>query len=899
MKNFYIKPVLLCIVMLLSISSFSQNDKEIWTSFSSLKAMSLNPIERNASPQKESFFQLNTLKLKQQLLNVGNRNTTNAVIIDFPLADGKLYRYSVLEASVMHPDLQAKYPEIRSYIGQGITNPAEIIRFSITPKGFHGMVLGTEKGTQFINPYSENGNIYSVFAKQDIKTSNNQFECEVIGETSLLNRSELESLQRNANDGNLRDFRLALACTGEYAQFHGGTTGSVMTEFGIAMTRVNGIYERDLSITMTMVPNNDQLIFLNGATDPYTNNSGGAMLSENQAEVDATIGTANYDIGHVFSTGGGGVAFLGSSCVNSLKAGGVTGLGSPTGDPFYVDYVSHEMGHQFGAPHTFNSDNGSCGGGNRTASNAYEPGSGSTIMAYAGICAPENVQNNSDDYFHQKSLEQIWNHVTTSGPCPAASVTGNTAPIALAGNDYFIPADTPFKLTGSSTDIDGTSSHTFTWEQYDLTTNTNPPSSTSPDGPLVRSYRGTTDPVRYIPRLEEVLADPDNPSTTWEVLTLLTRPQNYRLTVRDNDVRGGQTAVDEMTVNVDNNGFRFRVTSQNTTGISWTPGNTETITWNVANTTAAPFNTANVNILLSTDGGLTFNTVLAANTPNDGTHDIVVPSVSSSNCRIMVEAVGNIFFNVNTEPFAVGVAVTCNNYDSGVVNVPIPDGNDATGSNPGAPAFSTINVPDDVIIESFSLTVDISHTFIGDLLIQIQHPDVATNNAFVNVYLGECGNNTNMNVTFEDGAAAIVCASPTTGTYAPSNPLSIFNGLSSQGNWNIAVVDFFSGDTGTINSWSMEICSTTPLSVDEVVLDNLSVYPNPNNGAFNVSFNPRSGENIVIEVFDISGRSILSNTYDNTGRFDENITLNNASAGIYLVRISEGQQKVTKKIIVD
>ncbi|NNC44441.1 MAG: T9SS type A sorting domain-containing protein, partial [Winogradskyella sp.] len=453
--------------------------------------------------------------------------------------------------------------------------------------------------------------------------------------------------------------------------------------------------------------------------------------------------------------------------------------------------------------------------------------------------------------------------------------------------------------TGSSTDIDGTSSHTFTWEQYDLTTNTNPPSATSPDGPLVRSYKGTTDPTRYIPRLQDVLANPNSPSTTWEVLTLLTRSQNYRLTIRDNDVRGGQTAVDEMTVSVDNSGFRFRVTSQNTTGITWTPGNTETITWDRANTDQAPFNTSNINILLSTDGGLTFDTVLAANTPNDGTHDIVVPSVSSANCRIMVEAVGNIFFNVNTEPISIGVAVTCNNYDSGVVNVPIPDGNDATGSNPGAPAFSTINVPDNVLIESFSLSVDISHTYIGDLLIQIQHPDVATNNAFVNVYLGECGNNTNINVTFEDGAPAIACASPTTGTYAPSNPLSLFNGLSSQGDWTIAVVDYFSADTGTLNSWSMEICSTTPLSVDEVALDNLSVYPNPNNGEFNVSFNPRSGDDIIIEVFDISGRSILSNTYNNTGRFDETIMLNKASSGIYLLSISEGQQKVTKKIIVD
>ncbi|NNC46008.1 MAG: T9SS type A sorting domain-containing protein, partial [Winogradskyella sp.] len=450
--------------------------------------------------------------------------------------------------------------------------------------------------------------------------------------------------------------------------------------------------------------------------------------------------------------------------------------------------------------------------------------------------------------------------------------------------------------TGSSTDIDGTSSHTFTWEQYDLTTNTNPPSATSPDGPLVRSYRGTTDPTRYIPRLQDVLANPNSPSTTWEVLTLLTRSQNYRLTVRDNDVRGGQTAVDEMTVNVDNNGFRFRVTSQNTSGITWTQGNTETITWDRANTDQAPFNTSNVNILLSTDGGLTFGTVLAANTPNDGTHDIVVPSVSSANCRIMVEAVGNIFFNVNTEPISIGVAVTCNNYDSGTIDLAIADGLGTTSPQNGPPTVHVINVPDDVTIESISIEVNVTHTWVSDLLIQVTHPN-GTND--VALWSGNCGNNDNINVIFEDGAGAIACASPTSGNYDPFEPLSEFNGLSSQGDWTILIADFFQGDTGILNSWSMEICSTTPLSVDEVALDNLSVYPNPNNGEFNVSFNPRSGDDIIIEVFDISGRSILSNTYNNTGRFDETITLNKASSGIYLLSISEGQQKVTKKIIVD
>lgn len=298
---------------------------------------------------------------------------------------------------------------------------------------------------------------------------------------------------RNANDGTMRTFRLAIASTIEYSDYHvqeaglgAGTVAqkkaAVLAAMNVTMTRVNGIYERDFSITMVFVPNNENAIFIN--SDSFDNNNAGTLINQSQTVIDANIGFSNYDIGHTFSTGGGGLAQLYSPCTGS-KARGITGSAAPVGDPYDVDYVAHEMGHQYGAPHTFNGNEGNCNG-NGIASNAYEPGSGTTIMAYAGICGSQNVQSNSDAYFHQKSLQEIWANVYSgNSTCGAQTSTGNTVPTAEAGGNYIIPRSTPYMLTGSSTDTGGTSSHTYTWEQYDLGT-AGVPTETTTTGPLVR-----------------------------------------------------------------------------------------------------------------------------------------------------------------------------------------------------------------------------------------------------------------------------------------------------------------------------------------------------------------------------------------------------------------------------
>jgi len=896
-KNYVIK-IATIVMAFISLSATSQNSDELWTNVNAVKAKQTEQILRKIELKTEKFFQLNIEGLKNALQNVGTRENTGNTVISFPNSEGKLNRYKVFEASLMEPELQAKFPNMRTYAGQGIDNPTEIIRFSITPKGLHAMFLGTSNGTQFIDPFSVEGNIYTVYAKKDLEARNFDFECAVIDDSELLDRSyEDVAAARDADDGTLRNYRLAVACTGEYAAFHGGTSAGALSAIVVTINRVNGIYERDLSVTMTLVAANTNIIFTNASTDPFNNNDTGVLINQSQSIINGLIGANNYDVGHTFSTGAGGLAGLGVTCINNQKASGVTGIAQPIGDSYDIDYVAHELGHQFGAPHTFNGTVGNCSGVNRSASNAYEPGSGSTIMAYAGICGSDNIQIGSDAYFHQNSIDRIWSHITSTGSCPVNRiVTGNTEPVANAGANYTIPRGTPYKLDGSnSTDIDGTATLTYTWEQYDLGS-AGLPTETTISGPLVRSFEGTSSPVRYVPRLSDVINN-GGTSTTWEKLAMVNRNINFKLTVRDNDAVGGQTDSDQMTATVTTAAGPFIVTSQNVPGQTWDVGTTQTVTWDVAGTTGNGVNEANVNILLSTDGE-NFDTVLASNVANDGSHDIVVPNVSSSTCRIMVEAANGIFFNVNSNNILIGASIDCTTYSDENANVAIDDGlgEGGTPSN-GDPLVRTINVPDNFTIESLKFNVDIEHTFVGDLLVRLIHPNGGT--TLVNVWSGNCASSDDIVIEFEDGAPAIDCDFTGDGnTYSPFEPLSTFEGLSSQGDWTILIADFFAGDTGILKSWSLEFCSES-LSVKDSELDNLSIYPNPNNGTFNIGFNPKSGEAITVEVYDIRGRAIYTNIYSSVNRFEEVIQLDNAQSGVYLLTIADGSQKVTKKIIVE
>lgn len=590
--------------------------------------------------------------------------------ISLPLPDGSMQNYDIVETSVMAAPLAAKYPLIKTYKGRNTNDPAETVRLDFTHQGFHAMIRSSH-GVMMIDPYSMNTQTsYISYRKKDLERPS--FVCET-EDDPLPPRDLQNTTSSRGSAGELRVYRLALATTAEYGNFHGGTLTSIMSAIVTAVNRVNEVYEEEISIRLELIANNDTLInFGSSTSDPFSNNSGFAMLGQNQTYVDNLIGSANYDFGHVFSTGGGGVASLGSVCTNS-KARGVTGLNSPIGDPFYIDFVSHEMGHQLRGNHTFNGSSGNCSGGNRNGPTAYEPGSGTTIMAYAGICAPQNIQNNSDAYFHAVSLDEIitFTTITAGSTCGTTIATGNTAPtVSVPSGGFTIPMSTPFELGGSGADADG-DTITYCWEQFDLGPAGHPNSPVG-NAPLFRSFLPKADSFRIFPRIQNII---NNNQTLGERLPDYARSMNFRLTIRDNHFGGGCITTGDVTFDVSDIAGPFLVTLPNTSLI-WQGGSFETVTWDVANTDMAPVNCSHVNIRLSTDGGFTYPIMIAQNLPNTGSATVVVPDISGTTNRIRVEAADNIFFDISNTNFTIMESA-----DPGFALLSQPDGADLCASD--------------------------------------------------------------------------------------------------------------------------------------------------------------------------------------------------------------------------
>lgn len=601
--------------------------------------------------------------------------------IQLPMPDGSLMSFIAHYSPIMATELAAKYPEILTY---QIINEHASGRVSITEKGLHA-ILFTPKGTVYIDPLGSSQSAIHSYYRADYM----EFYKWTKGHTCGVEDAAYESIEipEEARGGSrsgetLRTYRLALACTGEYTNFHGGTISGALSAMVVTMNRVNGVYEKEFAVRLELIGNNDLLIYTNGSTDPYSNTNGFAMLGQNQNTVNAVIGSANYDIGHVFSTGGGGVASLGSVCSVNNKARGVTGSSAPIGDAFDIDYVAHEMGHQFNGNHPFNGTAGSCSGGNRNGSTAWEPGSGSTIMAYAGICSPQDLQQNSDDYFHGGNLiNEMLSFINTGGgaSCGTTSATNNNAPTVDAGpSGYVIPKETPFVLTGSGSDADG-DAITFCWEQMDLGPAGAPENPTG-NAPIFRSWNPTADSSRTFPRLVNVIIG----NTAYgESYATYSRDLNFRLTVRDNNSNGGGVASDDMSMSVSANAGPFLVVTP-ILGEQVESVNDYHVQWDVSNTDDAPINCQEVIIELckyiTSSQSLNVIQTLASGTPNDGYEAVNIDASNFGGVYyIRVRAADNVFFNINQGAFSIipanapgdfGISLTATpDYSAGAINL--------------------------------------------------------------------------------------------------------------------------------------------------------------------------------------------------------------------------------------
>ena len=1001
-------------LILIGFSVFGQNNK--WKK--SISSGNLNGISmQDLDSEYFEIYELDFVSLKQSLRNAPLRGETNQVsntIISVPNEQGDFESFRIVEAPVFSPELSEKYPEIKSYLGFGVSSSGSRIRLSVSPQGISTMISYLDKPTVFMQPVHGDTNKYIVYnriAKGDNDLGS--FKCTTIDsfpKESIAYNSNM-TLERDADDQTLRTYRLAVSVNGEYTQYHGGTVAGALAAINTTLARVNEVFETDMAITFDLV-DADQLIYIDPLTDPYSDTLGNWNV-ELQNTLTNTIGNTAYDIGHMFgaSGGGGNAGCIGCVCEDDTpsttdknKGAGITSPadGIPMGDNFDIDYVAHEIGHQMGANHTwaFQSEG--------TGVNS-EPGSGTTIMGYAGITGPNDVQQHSDPYFHYHSINQILNNVDTApNNCAVTSGITNNPPNANAGSDYSIPPGTAYVLKGSATDDDGGDILTYCWEQIDsgvVTNSTFGPTLSS--GSMNRSLSPTTSQDRYIPKWSRVVAGiltETNPTigSDWETVSEVARTLNWALTVRDRTPTAtglnGQSSFDLTTITVE---FvpAFTVT---TPPLTWAQGSIQTVSWNVGETANATINCQNVNIKFSSDGGLTFPTTLAANTLNDGSQSITVPSIpDSTTARILVEAADNIFyamstdFNVNSAPdFGItstngsqsggcGKDTVMYNFDFTTIN---GFSETTTFSAAGNPAGTTVTFTPTSLSATGTFTMEVSglnaatdgdytNTITGtasftkstDVMLSVSNSicasvantsfetsttgvifntisnlntgkpsgytdytamstDVNTDSSYdLSVFYNPDGTfqtisyvwiDWNQNCSFNDaGEQYDLGTNP--GSDTETNLLSANSPLSVTvpsdavlGNTLMRVTTKYTdpdanqfptscenGHDAEVEDYTINVM--TSLSVNQDKLSYFTIYPNPNNGEFSIQVNSASSNNILVEVFDLRGREIFNNSFNSSSNIRETINLSNVQSGIYMVRVSDGSGKATKKIVIN
>ncbi|MBU8883179.1 fibronectin type III domain-containing protein [Kaistella sp. DKR-2] len=609
-----------------------------------------------------SYYSLDLNAMRSKLANAQEtgRNAV-AVEIKLPTLNGKIERFAVYSAPVVVKSIAERH-QLGSYVGVGIDDPTAYVRFSVAPNDFQSMML--RNGVyEFIEAQNTTKTVYGVHPKTNKTEADKAFICST--SEAPLTKQQIDKLYMSgksftnnptdfnrSSDQKYRTMRLAMSVNGEYTTYFGGVP-QALAAINATLTRCNFVFEKDFALHL-ILQDFPALIYTNPTTDPYTTLSNWNL--ELQNTLTNTIGSAAYDIGHMFgaSGGGGNAGCIGCVCVDptsstsKAKGSGITSPadGIPMGDNFDIDYVAHEMGHQLGGNHTFSMSLEGTGAN-------MEPGSGSSIMGYAGITGATDVQPHSDAYFHYFSIFQVQTNLA-SKTCDTETAVSNTPPVITPMADVTIPKSTAFVLTAQATDAEG-DPLTYTWEQVDAATTATTIGSlgTLTNGPSFRSLNPTSNPTRYFPKLSTVLAGNLKNNADWEAVSTVARASNFRVTVRDNnaDVTKQQTQSALQKVTVSANG-PFKITS--TKVYNNAPG---PLTWDVVGTNAAPFNVANVKVDYTTDNGANW-TVLAASTPNDGTEDFSFASLPTNTAlKVRISAIGNVFYAI--APVTVSAIVPC------------------------------------------------------------------------------------------------------------------------------------------------------------------------------------------------------------------------------------------------
>lgn len=655
-RNFFVVETQLMLIMrsliffpvlfMLMNPAFSQQN--VWTKVSEEHLLRMNdPIQ--VQPAEGAYFEADM----PAILNLLNRQ--GHLSFPLPMPDGSILEVVATWSPAAEPGYFELHPQSGTYKIHSRNQGSLSGRIGHTIKGFHALFF-IEGRAVMIDPVFRGDNRYHAVYFQDRFFSDLRdspvFECEVRDHpedpTLIQDLPELEASTRQIAPVDEVIYRFAVATTGEYSQYHGGTIEQVSAEVLTVTNRLNSVLNIDMGVTLQLLHNNDLLINLDPATDGFTNGNPGAMINENPTNIGKHIPLGAYDIGHVLGTalGGGvvGLAQLGCVCTSS-KARGVSTLWTPQFDPFIINVVAHEVGHQFAATHSFNK----CS--NESPGTGWEPGGGSTIMGYGGSCGNNSVQGGASPYFHGGSIWQMKQFVKSGSgaDCGFREETDNLPPVVdlIYSDNFFIPISTPFKLEADAWDPNG-DPVTYCWEQMDTgpITDAGEPIQNSP---LFRSFPPTSENTRYFPQLFRVAGNFYN---RFEHLPDYSRDMTFRVTVRDNHPVAGEVTQRNVQFRASELAGPFVVTSFNTP-TTLRQGDYVEVTWDKAGTDVAPVNCKRVNIRLSLNGGLAFPILLAENVPNEGSFRVSIPEVTTTAGRIMVEAADNIFYQMSSVNFTV------------------------------------------------------------------------------------------------------------------------------------------------------------------------------------------------------------------------------------------------------